>query len=203
MTKTKVHTNGRRHTDPSSAANITEEELANLKGQLAAISKAQAVIEFNLDGTIITANENFLNTVGYTLEEIQGQHHRMFAPPEYAASKEYSDFWAKLNQGHNDTGRYQRLGKGGKVIWIEASYNPIMDTDGNPFKVVKYATDITETVQKEIVNTRYASMTDNSPINTIYADTDLSIRYVNQASIDTLRTLEQYLPCKVDDIVGQ
>lgn len=117
---------------------------SDVGGQIEAISKAQAVIEFNLDGTIITANENFLNTVGYSLDEIQGKHHRMFADPEYAASSEYAAFWAKLNRGEYDAGEYRRMGKGGREIWIQASYNPIMDMNGTPFKVVKYATEITE-----------------------------------------------------------
>lgn len=127
------------------ATDITEQkqESANFEGQLEAINKSQAVIEFNLDGTIITANEKFLNTVGYSLKEVQGAHHRMFAEPEYAQSSEYVEFWQKLNQGLYDTGEYKRIAKGGSEIWIQASYNPILDSDGRPYKVVKYATDIT------------------------------------------------------------
>ena len=127
------------------ATDITKQkqESANFEGQLEAINKSQAVIEFNLDGTIITANENFLNAVGYSLKEVQGAHHRMFAEPEYAQSSEYVEFWQKLNQGLYDTGEYKRIAKGGSEIWIQASYNPILDSDGRPYKVVKYATDIT------------------------------------------------------------
>lgn len=127
------------------ASDVTASKLqtADFEGQLEAIGKSQAVIEFNLDGTIITANENFLATVGYSLEEIQGHHHRLFVEKEYAESKEYADFWANLGQGKFDAGEYKRVGKGGKEIWIQASYNPIMDMNGKPFKVVKYATDIT------------------------------------------------------------
>ena len=108
-----------------------------------AISKAQAVIEFNLDGTIITANHNFLATLGYDMNEIQGRHHRMFVDPTYANSNEYRTFWEKLNRGELDSGEYMRMGKGGKVVWINASYNPIFDANGRPYKVVKFATDIT------------------------------------------------------------
>jgi methyl-accepting chemotaxis protein len=118
--------------------------LSDLKGQIDAINKAQAVIEFSLDGRILHANDNFLNTLGYTLAEIKGQHHSMFADPAYSASPEYRLFWDKLGRGEFDAGEYKRIGKGGKEIWIQASYNPIMDTDGKPFKVVKYATDITQ-----------------------------------------------------------
>lgn len=120
-----------------------KQKFADLSGQNLAISKSQAVIEFNLDGTIITANENFLNAVGYSLPEIQGKHHRMFCDPTYTNGSEYQTFWLKLGRGEFDAGEYKRLGKGGKEIWIQASYNPIMDLNGKPFKVVKYATDIT------------------------------------------------------------
>ncbi len=119
-------------------------DMMDLEGKVAAIDRAQAVIEFHLDGTIITANDNFLQTMGYTLPEIQGQHHRMFAPPGVAESPEYAVFWAKLNRGEFDSGRYKRIGKGGKEIWIQASYNPIFDEQGKPYKVVKFATDITD-----------------------------------------------------------
>jgi methyl-accepting chemotaxis protein len=116
---------------------------AEYKGKLVAINRSQAVIEFDLSGTILTANENFLHTMGYTLEEIKGQHHRMFADPGYANSPEYAAFWAKLNRGEFDSGVYRRLGKGGKDVWIQASYNPILDAIGKVYKVVKFATDIT------------------------------------------------------------
>ena len=127
------------------ASDVTAEKLqyADFSGQLDAIGKSQAVIEFNLDGTIITANDNFLNTVGYTLSEIQGQHHGLFVEPEYRHSPEYRLFWERLARGEYDSGEYKRLGKGGKEIWIQASYNPILDMNGQPFKVVKYASDIT------------------------------------------------------------
>ena len=110
---------------------------------LGALSKSQAVIEFKMDGTIITANSNFCAALGYDIGEIQGQHHSMFAEPELAASQDYKDFWAKLNRGEFHAGQYKRLAKGGREIWIEASYNPVLDKKGNPYKVIKYATDIT------------------------------------------------------------
>jgi methyl-accepting chemotaxis protein len=123
----------------------SDSDLLNLDliGQIAAISKSQAVIEFNLDGTIITANDNFLNAVGYSLEEIQGKHHRMFVESAYGVSAEYKQFWADLNAGQYQSGQYKRIGKGGKEVWIQASYNPILGQDGKPFKIVKYATDVT------------------------------------------------------------
>jgi methyl-accepting chemotaxis protein len=127
------------------ATDITAEKLKNadFEGQMAAVHKAQAVIEFNLDGTIVTANENFLNAVGYSLQEIKGQHHSMFVEPAYRQSPEYKMFWEKLGRGEFDAAQYKRIGKGGKEIWIQASYNPIFDASGRPFKVVKFASDIT------------------------------------------------------------
>jgi len=131
------------------ATDITEQKLrvADYEGQLAAIGKAQAVIEFSLDGRILRANANFLNALGYALEEVQGQHHSLFVDPVQRSSPEYRMFWEKLGRGEYDAGQYKRIGKGGREIWIQASYNPIMDMNGKPFKVVKYATDVTEQVR--------------------------------------------------------
>jgi methyl-accepting chemotaxis protein len=125
---------------------VDANQLADLQGQLSAISKAQAVIEFQLDGTILTANDNFLNTVGYRLEEIKGQHHSMFVEPTRRMSDEYRRFWEKLGRGEYDANQYKRIAKGGREVWIQASYNPIFDAAGKPYKVVKYATDITAQV---------------------------------------------------------
>ena len=101
------------------------------------------MIEFNLDGTILTANDNFLQALGYSLSEITGRHHSMFVEPAERDGAEYREFWAALNRGEFQAGEYKRIGKGGKEVWIQASYNPILDINGKPFKVVKYATDIT------------------------------------------------------------
>jgi len=127
------------------ATDVTQQKLkaADSDGQIAAIAKSQAVIEFNMDGTIRTANENFLKTTGYSLAEIQGQHHRMFVEPDERGSAAYRQFWESLNRGQFQAAEYKRIGKGGREIWIQASYNPIFDLNGKPFKVVKYATDIT------------------------------------------------------------
>ena len=107
----------------------------------------RAVIEFTMDGKVITANANFLSTLGYSLEEIRDQHHRMFVDEATRQSAEYRDFWARLGRGEFIADEFKRIGKGGKEIWIQASYNPIMDLSGKPFKVVKYATDITQQVR--------------------------------------------------------
>jgi methyl-accepting chemotaxis protein len=131
------------------ATDITAQQMqaADFAGQLAAINTSQAVIEFGLDGRILSANGNFLAATGYTLDEIRGQHHSMFAEPEYARSEAYREFWQKLGRGQFDAGQYRRLGKGGREIWIQASYNPIFDMNGRPFKVVKYAADVTAQVR--------------------------------------------------------
>jgi methyl-accepting chemotaxis protein len=128
------------------ASDITAQKIRSMEesGKVAAIGRAQAVIEFNLDGTIITANENFLGALGYSLPEIQGKHHSMFVAPAERESAAYREFWAKLNRGEFASGEYKRFGKGGKEIWILASYNPILDDTGKPFKVVKFASDVTQ-----------------------------------------------------------
>ena len=128
------------------ATDITAERRRAMEdaGKIAAIGRAQAMIEFNLDGTIITANDNFLKVMGYTLDEIRGNHHGMFVEPGFRASAAYLESWAKLNRGEFLAGEYKRFGKGGKEVWILASYNPILDETGAPFKVVKFASDVTE-----------------------------------------------------------
>jgi methyl-accepting chemotaxis protein len=136
------------------ATDVTQQELINADyaGQIAAINKAQAVIEFNMDGTVLTANDNFLRALGYTLDEIKGKHHNMFVEEAYRHSADYREFWAKLNRGEYVADEFKRIGKGGKEVWILASYNPIMDLNGKPFKVVKYATD---TTQQKLQNADY------------------------------------------------
>lgn len=180
-----------------------EAELIDLKGQLEALNQAQAVIEFDLDGTIRRANDNFLQCLGYTLGEIQGKHHSLFVDPAEAQSREYRQFWQELGAGRFHAGEFRRIGKGGREVWIQATYNPIRDGQGRPFKVVKFATDITAMVAQRAINVRFASMTDNSPINTMFADRDFTIRYMNKASVKTLQSLQKLLPVPVDRIVGQ
>ncbi|NEV75574.1 PAS domain-containing protein [Rhodopseudomonas sp. BR0C11] len=127
------------------AADITAAKTHSLEdaGKLAAIGRAQAVIEFAMDGTVLTANDNFLAAMGYSLGEIKGKHHSMFVEPSVRDSSNYREFWSRLNRGEYFPGEFKRIGKGGKEVWILASYNPILDARGKPFKVVKYATDVT------------------------------------------------------------
>jgi methyl-accepting chemotaxis protein len=138
------------------ATDVTQQKMvsADYAGQIAAVDKSQAVIQFNMDGTVITANDNFLRALGYTLDEIKGRHHSMFVDEAFRVSGEYREFWAKLNRGEYQAAEYKRIGKGGKEVWIQASYNPIFDLNGKPFKVVKYATDVTP--QKQALNAMLA-----------------------------------------------
>ena len=133
------------------ATDITALKKRNVEyeGKVSAIGKAQAVIEFDMQGNVLEANDNFLAVMDYDLSDIQGEHHRMFCEPEYASSTEYKKFWQKLNRGEFDAGRYKRLGNHGKVVWIQATYNPILDLNGKPYKVVKFAIDITDQVNLE------------------------------------------------------
>jgi len=123
---------------------VTAEEYANFKGQLAAIDKSQAVVEFELDGTILSANDNFLRLMGYLLDEVRGRHHSMFVDEVYRQSFEYKDFWTRLGRGEFQAGEYKRIAKGGREVWIQGTYTPILDIEGRPFKIVKYASDVTK-----------------------------------------------------------
>ena len=136
---------------------VSQQELTNLRGQIEALSKSQAVIEFDLKGNILFANDNFLNAVGYPLDEIVGKHHSIFVDDTIRNSNEYREFWMKLARGEFQAGEYPRITKQGKRIWIEASYNPIFDENGKPFKVVKFASDITA---KKNQSADYASQLD-------------------------------------------
>ena len=131
------------------ATNVTASKLqtAEYEGKIEAINRAQALIEFELDGTVITANENFLRIFGYSLDEIVGKPHRIFCDPDYAESPEYAEFWQKLGRGEYDTGEFKRIHRDGSEVWLQASYNPIFDMDGRPLKIVKFASDISQEIE--------------------------------------------------------
>jgi len=137
--------NGRPYKIVKIASDISERMavFADLRGKVEAADRSQAMIEFTLDGTILTANENFLRVMGYRLEEIQGKHHSMFVDAEFRVSSDYHRFWEALNRGEYQAAQYRRIGKGGREVWIEGSYNPVRDLNGLVFKVVKFATDLT------------------------------------------------------------
>ncbi len=179
------------------ATDITKQKLenANFSGQIAAIGKSQAVIHFNLDGTIIDANENFLAVTGYSLNEIKGKHHSMFVEPAYAGSEEYKQFWEKLRRGEFESREYKRVGKHGKEIWIQASYNPIFDMNGKPFKVVKFATDITALMATRLQVSNLVDQTYTSIQSVAAASEEMS------ASIVEISKNMNLSKVAVDDIV--
>lgn len=170
------------------ATDVTEQKLASadLAGQIDAINRSQAVIEFKLDGTVIKANENFLRTLGYSLGEIQGRHHSMFVEPLERDGAAYRDFWAALNRGEYQADEYKRIGKGGKEIWIQASYSPILDLNGKPFKVVKYASDVTRQALARIGNERVRSMMDSVAAGA--EELNASVREISEAMTKSRQT---------------
>lgn len=181
---------------------LNQEALQDARAQLDAVGNAFAVIEFEPDGTIITANKNFLDAVGYTLGEIQGRHHRMFVSDAGSASPEYQDFWRRLGRGESQSGEFQRVDKQGRDIWLQARYSALVNDAGETYKVVKYAIDITEEVRAREDAAQKNAIVENAPINIMLANTDGVIVYMNPASRTTLKTIEHLLPVKVDQIVG-
>ncbi|WP_341661794.1 PAS domain-containing protein [Vibrio sp.] len=169
------------------ATNITENKLASMKSssRISAIDKSLATIEFNLDGTIITANQNFLNLMQYSLDEIQGKHHRMFCEKAYHQSEEYKEFWQQLSKGEFSSGEYIRITKNGDMVFIQATYNPVFDDQGKPVKVFKVASDITE--YKEITNEAQAKADAiDKSLGTIEFNLDGSIITANQNFLDLM-----------------
>ncbi len=186
------------------------QELAEAKAKLAALDKVQAVIEFNMDGTIITANQNFLSVMNYQLSDIQGRHHSMFVDNDTRNSNDYQQFWGDLNRGLASSGEFQRIGNAGKEVWIQASYNPMFDANGKVYKVVKFATDITEQKLQSFVHEKNANMSNALKVcqaNVMLADNDLNIIYMNDEVEKMLKDresdLREYLPgFSADKLVG-
>jgi len=167
---------------------ITAQKIHSLEsdGERQAIRRTQAVIEFELDGTIIAANGHFLEALGYSLSEIQGKHHRMFIEPSMREGAEYQKFWSDLNHGEYQSGEFKRIAKSGKDVWILASYNPILDEKGKPFKVVKYATDITKQVHVRMGNERVRGMMDSVAAGA--EELNASVREISQAMTKSRET---------------
>ncbi len=189
------------------ATDVTQQKLeyADLRGQVSAINKSQAVIEFNLDGTIRDANQAFLDTLGYTMAEIKGQHHGMFVEDSYRSSSEYREFWAQLQQGKYQAAQFKRIGKGGRVVWIEASYNPILDLNGKPMKVVKYATNITKQIDllvslKELLDQNFGEI--DGAIGRSTTQTQLAVATVSQtaANVQSMAASAEELASSVREI---
>lgn len=180
--------------DGKSVVKVDAIELENMRGQLMAINRVQAVIEFSLDGTVLHANQNFLSVMGYSLDEIKGRHHSMFVDADYRTSNEYRSFWERLGRGDFEAGQYKRIGKGGKEVWIQASYNPILDANNMPVKVVKYATDISVDAQKKLSSQqamdRILGALAATSSNVMIADPERNIIYMNTSVEKMLRVAE-------------
>lgn len=144
--------NGRIERVVEVALDYTQDKVRALDadGKLLAIDRSQASIEFALDGTVLTANQNFLDIMGYSIGEVKGKHHSMFVATAYAKSQAYRDFWEDLNQGKRQKAEFKRIGKNGREVWLQAVYNPILDLADRPTKVVKYATDVTEEKKRNL-----------------------------------------------------
>lgn len=154
--------------------------------KVAAIGRSQAVIEFQMDGTIITANDSFLKALGYTMGEIKGKHHSLFVDPSERDGAAYREFWAALNRGEYQAAEYKRIGKGGKEVWIQASYNPILDLNGKPFKVVKYATDTTDQVIARMKSERVRGMMESVAAGA--EELNASVREISEAMMKSKNT---------------
>ncbi len=170
------------------ASDVTEQKLhaANFSGQIEAIGKSQAVIEFNLDGIVLNANRNFLSVMGYALSEIQGKHHSMFVPEGEGGTDVYKAFWAGLRRGDYQTAEYRRIGKNGKQVWIQASYNPIFDLNGVPYKVVKYASDVTAQVIARMKSERVRDMMESVAAGA--EELNASVREISEAMTKSRET---------------
>ncbi len=179
----------------------------DLEALFAALSKSQAVIEFQPDGTIVNANDNFIKALGYVaLEDFKGKHHSLFCDKAYVASPAYRDFWSRLGRGEFQSGEFMRVTRDGKEIWIQATYNPVTDSHGRVVKVVKFASDITKekvAALKAADNVaRVQNMMECIPINAMMCDLNFDVTYVNPKSRETFRTIEKYLPIPADKVLG-
>ena len=170
------------------ATDVTQQKLktADLAGQISAIRKSQAVIEFDMSGHVLTANDNFLHALGYSLSEIQGKHHSLFVQSSERDSAAYREFWASLNRGEYQAAEYKRIGKGGREVWIQASYNPILDLNGKPFKVVKYATDTTDQVIARMKSERVRAMMESVAAGA--EELNASVREISEAMMKSKNT---------------
>ncbi len=189
------------------ATDVTEREAINtdMRGKVDAISRSQAVIEFNPDGTVITANENFLKVLGYSLDEIRGRHHSMFVDPREREGTAYRDFWHRLNKGQFEAAQYRRIGKGGRVVWIQASYNPVFDGAGRLCKVVKFATDITDQISlldrlKSLIDTNFGEIERAMSVAQKQADTAATASSETRVTVQTIAAGAEELAAAAGEI---
>ncbi|KEZ78567.1 sensory box protein 9 [Salinisphaera hydrothermalis C41B8] len=194
---------GRVHKIIQHVVDVTDAERrqADLKGQIAAINRSQAVISFELDGTVLDANDNFLNAMGYRRDEIVGRHHRIFVEAEECESPDYRQFWHDLRLGHYKAALFRRRHKNGSPVWIQASYNPIFDNTGEPFKIVKYATDVTaQTLAVTHLQSSLDELSDTVPA--IASDAETARESSNDAAIRAREggTIVEQLVKRIDAI---
>ncbi len=185
------------------ATDITAQTNRNidLENQFIAINRALAVIEFDLNGTILNANDNFLNTIGYSAAEIIGQHHRTFVSDDEKNSPEYKAFWEMLKRGEYISGTFKRFDKQGKVIWLEAAYNAILDAEGNPYKVVKYAMDVSN---NDLTKSLTAAVNECITVLGAIADGDLTVRVEGdyEGNLATLKSSINETVSQLTDLIG-
>jgi methyl-accepting chemotaxis protein len=172
-----------------------------------ALDRSMARIDFALDGTVVTANENFLRLMGYGLDEVVGRSHSMFVPEDARGTPEYHDFWEHLRAGRFQAGQFRRVAKDGRPVWVQATYSPVFDQRGKPIGVVKFAFDVTEKAIAQAADRAkqqlFTQMVENTSVRLIAADRQFKITYMNPASYAALRGLQHLLPCPVDEIIGK
>ncbi|MEN1680017.1 MAG: methyl-accepting chemotaxis protein [Planctomycetota bacterium] len=188
--------------EATAGASTQSAEAQLSEAKLTAIDQTQAVIEFDPHGTILSANQNFLDVVGYTRDEVVGRHHRMLLDPEHAASDEHRTLWEDLQLGVAKTLVSQCVAKGGAKTWIDAVYSPLRNEEGRIERVLTVARDVTAVYGNQADATRLENMVENMPLAVMYVDRDLIIRYVNAATLELLKQVEKFLPIKADEIVG-
>ncbi|WP_132255899.1 methyl-accepting chemotaxis protein [Methylobacterium segetis] len=173
----------------------------DVQARMEALDRSLAIIEFAPDGTILSANANFLNVVGYALDEIRGKHHRIFMAPAEAAQAEYAAFWERLKNGQFAQGEFERQNKEGRTVWLSATYNPVLAADGRTLSILKIASDITA---KKTETGRLLKMIEEMPVAVMTADPkdDFRINYLNATSQRTLGSIEQHLPIRVAEMLG-
>jgi methyl-accepting chemotaxis protein len=172
-----------------------------------ALDRSMSRIDFALDGTVVSANENFLRLMGYGHDEVVGRGHAMFVPEDVRDTPEYRELWENLRAGRFQAGQFRRVAKDGRPVWLQASYSPVFDQRGKPIGVVKFAFDVTESAVAQAADRaaqqRYMQMVENTSVRLIVADRSFKIVYMNPASYAALRGLQHLLPCPVDEIVGK
>ncbi|CCG40587.1 putative Methyl-accepting chemotaxis protein [Magnetospirillum molischianum DSM 120] len=182
-----------------------KERYLDLHGKYEAILKSQAVIEFTMDGIVITANDNFLKGMGYELSEIVGKHHSLFVDPDYRDSQDYKNFWIRLRQGEFLAAQFRRIGKGGREVWIEGSYNPILNADGKPIKVVKFATDVTKQIAllnqlKTLIDVNFTEIDSAVTQSTIETGTASSAAIQTSGNVQLMAASAEEMAASISEI---